>query len=118
MRSYWGERIYQRHDGKKAAEMFTSQARIDSKTGPDNLGRFEYLQALVTEFQDTDKQGSAFSSGLELQQYTDQKLGKKLNKHLMTPTDNLLVSPKPKIPFLPSHRQSHRRRLTKLKKET
>lgn len=38
--------------------MFTSQARIDSKTGPDNLGRFEYLQALVTEFQDTDKQGS------------------------------------------------------------
>ncbi|XP_022795414.1 armadillo repeat-containing protein 7-like isoform X2 [Stylophora pistillata] len=36
--------------------MFTSQARIDSKTGPDNLGRFEYLQALVTEFQDTDKQ--------------------------------------------------------------
>lgn len=56
LRSYWGERIYQRHDGKKAAEMFTSQARIDSKTGPDNLGRFEYLQALVTEFQDTDKQ--------------------------------------------------------------
>lgn len=42
----------------KASEMFTSQARIDSKTGPDNLGRFEYLQALVTEFQDTDKQGS------------------------------------------------------------
>ena len=38
--------------------MFTSQARIDRKTGPDNLGRFEYLQALVTEFQDTDKQGN------------------------------------------------------------
>ena len=51
----------------KASEMFTSQARIDSKTGPDNLGRFEYLQALVTEFQDTDKQGRAFSSDLELQ---------------------------------------------------
>lgn len=39
-------------------EMFTSQARIDRKTGPDNLGRFEYLQALVTEVQDTDKQGN------------------------------------------------------------
>ena len=38
--------------------MFTSQARIDRKTGPDNLGRFEYLQALVTEFQDTDRQGN------------------------------------------------------------
>lgn len=38
-------------------EMFTSQARIDRKTGPDDLGRFEYLQALVTEFQDTDRQG-------------------------------------------------------------
>ena len=41
-------------------DMFTSQARIDRKTGPDNLGRFEYLQALVTEFQDTDKQGIFF----------------------------------------------------------
>ncbi|XP_029191027.2 armadillo repeat-containing protein 7-like [Acropora millepora] len=39
-------------------EMFTSQARIDRKTGPDDLGRFEYLQALVTEFQDTDRQGA------------------------------------------------------------
>ena len=37
--------------------MFSSQTRIDSKTGADDLGRFEYLQALVTEFQDTDKQG-------------------------------------------------------------
>ena len=37
--------------------MFSSQARIDSKTGADDLERFEYLQALVTEFQDTDKQG-------------------------------------------------------------
>ncbi|XP_073247368.1 armadillo repeat-containing protein 7-like isoform X2 [Porites lutea] len=38
--------------------MFSSQTRIDSKTGADDLGRFEYLQALVTEFQDTDKQGA------------------------------------------------------------
>lgn len=37
--------------------MFSSQTRIDIKTGADDLGRFEYLQALVTEFQDTDKQG-------------------------------------------------------------
>lgn len=38
--------------------MFTSQSTIDRKTGPDDLGRFEYLQALVTEFQDTDRQGA------------------------------------------------------------
>ena len=37
--------------------MFTSQDYIDRKTGSENLGRFEYLQALVTEFQDCDKQG-------------------------------------------------------------
>lgn len=36
--------------------MFTSQEYIDRKTGSENLGRFEYLQALVTEFQDCDKQ--------------------------------------------------------------
>ena len=43
-------------------QMFTSQGRIDRKTGPDDLGRFEYLQALVTEFQDTDRQGAAVLS--------------------------------------------------------
>ena len=48
--------------------MFTSQARIDRKTGPDDLGRFEYLQALVTEFQDTDRQGihSLYSMAVSL----------------------------------------------------
>ena len=30
-------------------EMFTSQARIDRKTGPDDLGRFGYLQAPVSD---------------------------------------------------------------------
>jgi len=44
--------------------MFTSQARIDRKTGPDDLGRFEYLQALVTEFQDTDREGIVFKSSI------------------------------------------------------
>lgn len=42
--------------------MFTSQNYIDSKTGSENLGRFEYLQALVTEFQDTDKEGEFYST--------------------------------------------------------
>lgn len=57
---YQGETWRTKQEEVKAVlfEMFTSQARIDRKTGPDNLGRFEYLQALVTEFQDTDKQGN------------------------------------------------------------
>ncbi|XP_046854638.1 armadillo repeat-containing protein 7-like [Xenia sp. Carnegie-2017] len=33
--------------------MFSSQKYLDDKTGPDDLNRFQYLQALVTEFQDT-----------------------------------------------------------------
>ncbi|CAB4003744.1 armadillo repeat-containing 7-like [Paramuricea clavata] len=33
--------------------MFSSQEYIDNKTGRDDLSRFQYLQALVTEFQDT-----------------------------------------------------------------
>ncbi|XP_028417386.1 armadillo repeat-containing protein 7-like [Dendronephthya gigantea] len=33
--------------------MFSSQEYIDNKTGRDDLNRFQYLQALVTEFQDT-----------------------------------------------------------------
>ena len=33
--------------------MFSSQDYIDNKTGRDDLNRFQYLQALVTEFQDT-----------------------------------------------------------------
>ena len=37
--------------------MFSTQAHIDKKTGTDDLDRFKYLQALVTEFQDTDKKG-------------------------------------------------------------
>lgn len=40
--------------------MFTSQEYIDNKTGSDGLGRFEYLQALVTEFQDSDRQGKCY----------------------------------------------------------
>lgn len=37
--------------------MFSSQEYIDSKTGKDDLNRFQYLQALVTEFQDTGRDG-------------------------------------------------------------
>ncbi|KAK3740667.1 hypothetical protein QZH41_006830 [Actinostola sp. cb2023] len=36
--------------------MFTSQEYIDHKTGADGFGRLEYLQALVTEYQDSDRQ--------------------------------------------------------------
>ena len=37
--------------------MFSSQEYIDNKTGRDDLSRFQYLQALVTEFQDTSSDG-------------------------------------------------------------
>ena len=33
--------------------MFSSQEYLDNKTGRDDLNRFQYLQALVTGFQDT-----------------------------------------------------------------
>ena len=37
--------------------MFSSQEYVDNKTGRDDLNRFQYLQALVTEFQDTSSDG-------------------------------------------------------------
>lgn len=40
--------------------MFTSQEYIDRKTGSDGFGRLEYLQALVNEYQDTEKKGINF----------------------------------------------------------
>lgn len=63
-RQHWGETWRTKDDKAVSFEMFTSQARIDRKTGPDNLGRFEYLQALVTEFQDTDRQGNVFKNSI------------------------------------------------------
>lgn len=39
------------------APMLSSKERLAQKTGRHGLGRFEYLQALVTEFQDTHRQG-------------------------------------------------------------
>jgi len=36
--------------------MFTSQEYIDRKTGPHGIGRLNYLQSLVTEFQDTTEE--------------------------------------------------------------
>lgn len=36
--------------------MFSSKEYLEKKTGPWGVGRFRYLQALVTEFQDTSKQ--------------------------------------------------------------
>ena len=35
--------------------MFSSKKYLKKKTGPYGVGRFKYLQALVTEFQDTSK---------------------------------------------------------------
>ena len=37
--------------------MFLSQEYLDNKTGRDDPNRFQYLQALVTEFQDTSSDG-------------------------------------------------------------
>ena len=37
--------------------MFSSQEYLDNKTGRDDLNRFQYLHALVTEFQDTSSDG-------------------------------------------------------------
>lgn len=34
--------------------MFSTQEYLNKKTGPYGIGRFSYLQSLVTEFQDTD----------------------------------------------------------------
>ncbi|XP_069128322.1 armadillo repeat-containing protein 7-like isoform X2 [Argopecten irradians] len=34
--------------------MFSSKAQLDKKTGEYGVGRFSYLQSLVTEYQDTD----------------------------------------------------------------
>ena len=36
--------------------MFSSKEYLEKKTGSWGVGRFRYLQALVTEFQDTNKQ--------------------------------------------------------------
>ena len=38
---------------------FSTKAQLEKKTGPWGLGRFKYLQALVTEYQDTHKQGKS-----------------------------------------------------------
>lgn len=34
--------------------MFSSKEQLQKRTGPHGIGRFSYLQSLVTEFQDTD----------------------------------------------------------------
>ena len=41
--------------------MFSSQEYVENKTGRDDLNRLQYLQALVTEFQDTSSDGIYFS---------------------------------------------------------
>ncbi|XP_069128321.1 armadillo repeat-containing protein 7-like isoform X1 [Argopecten irradians] len=38
--------------------MFSSKAQLDKKTGEYGVGRFSYLQSLVTEYQDTDSDES------------------------------------------------------------
>ncbi len=38
--------------------MFSTRAYIEKKTGPHGIGRFNYLQSLVTEFQDSDSNGT------------------------------------------------------------
>ncbi|KAK7476080.1 hypothetical protein BaRGS_00015840 [Batillaria attramentaria] len=36
--------------------MFSTQEYLDRKTGPDGIGRFSFLQSLVTEYQDTQEE--------------------------------------------------------------
>ncbi|XP_076462901.1 armadillo repeat-containing protein 7-like [Babylonia areolata] len=36
--------------------MFSSKDYLERKTGPDDVDRFHYLQALVTEYQDTEEE--------------------------------------------------------------
>lgn len=45
--------------------MFTSREKIHEKAAVSGRGRLEYLQALLTEFQDTDNHGkrNIFSKG-------------------------------------------------------
>ena len=40
--------------------MFSSKERIEEKSAASGKGRLEYLQSLVTEFQDTDDCGLFF----------------------------------------------------------
>ena len=52
--------------------MFSSKDYLERKTGPDGVDRFNYLQALVTEYQDTEEEGmlelkSVHSNPLPLQ---------------------------------------------------
>ena len=37
--------------------MFSTKEKLDKKTGTFGVGRLNFLQSLVTEFQDTDSQG-------------------------------------------------------------
>ena len=46
-----------RHSVSYLFLMFSSKEHLERKTGPYGIGRFSYLQSLVTEFQDTDSEG-------------------------------------------------------------
>ena len=41
---------------------FSTKNYLNRKTGTYGVGRFKYLQTLVTEFQDTHKQGQALAT--------------------------------------------------------
>ena len=43
------------NETRVAVAMFSSKEYLEKKTGLWGVGRFKYLQALVTEFQDTSK---------------------------------------------------------------
>jgi len=38
--------------------MFSTKEQLEKRTGPYGVGRFSYLQSLVTEYQDTTSQGA------------------------------------------------------------
>ena len=43
---------------RKKCMTFSSKSYLEKKTGAHGVGRLKYLQTLVTEFQDTHRQGN------------------------------------------------------------
>lgn len=53
--------------------MFSTKDYLEKKTGPDGVGRFSFLQSLVSEYQDTQDEGmyATLSSHLQFSRFQD-----------------------------------------------
>lgn len=56
--------------------MFSTKEQLEKKTGPYGIGRLSYLQSLVTEFQDTNSQGTVNVSSYLYTQIKYANVGK------------------------------------------